>query len=276
MSDDVLGPALQAYADTQLLRALDCLGWSGRRVHTGVHQARKSLRRVRACLALAGFERERDGKALDRRLARACRSLSDLRDAHARIDTLDGLIAEQEDEDTRLILQRARRLLLESRRLVLAEALREDPALVEHRDKLRRAHADLVALPWQDVDAARIDAAIARSLRRCGKAQQRAIDRGDPEDWHRWRRRRRRLLQQHAALAACGHEQPASIERQRKLADHLGASQDLSVLMDYFGHTRRLPTPDRDLVLDLIDAARTHTRRRIEHWLDKHADELGH
>lgn len=273
---DALGPALHAYADAQLLRALDCLGWSGRRVHDGVHQARKSLRRVRACLALAGFERERDGKALDRRIARACRSLSELRDAHARIETLDGLIADHEDEDTRLILQRARRLLLEARRLKLAETLREDPTLAEHRDKLRRAHADLIALPWQDVDDARIDAAIARSLRRCAKAQQRAIDGGDPEDWHRWRRRRRRLLQQHAALAACGHEQPASIERQRKLADHLGASQDLSVLMDYFGHTRRLPTPDRDLVLDLIDAARTHTRRRIEHWLDKHADKLGH
>ena len=67
MSDDAAGPALQAYADAQLLRALDCLGWSGRRVHTGVHQARKSLRRVRACLALAGFERERDGKALGER-----------------------------------------------------------------------------------------------------------------------------------------------------------------------------------------------------------------
>lgn len=48
------------------------------------------------------------------------------------------------------------------------------------------------------------------------------------------------------------------------------------MLMDYFGHTRRLPALERDLVLDLIDAARTHTRRRIEHWLDKHADKLGH
>ena len=273
---DALGPSLQAYADAQLLRALDCLSWSGRRVHGGVHQARKSLRRVRACLALAGLEREGAGKALDRRIARACRSLSALRDAHARIETLDRLIDAQTDTETLQILQRARRLLLESRRLVLAETLREDPALAEHRDQLRHAHADLVALPWHDVDEARIDAAIARSLRRCDKAQQRALDGGDPEDWHRWRRRRRRLLQQHAALAACGHEQPASIERQRKLADHLGASQDLSVLMDYFGHTRRLRAPDRDLVLELIDAARTHTRRRIEHWLDKHADELGH
>lgn len=271
-----LGPSLQAYADAQLLRALDCLGWQGRRVHAGVHQARKSLRRVRACLALAGFERKGAGKALDQRIARICRSLSALRDAHARIETLDRLIAGHDDEDTRLILQRARRLLLASRRLVLAETLREDPALSEHRERIRHAHDELLALPWARLGDDDIDAAIARSLRRCGKAQHRALDRGDPEDWHRWRRRRRRLLQQHAALAACGHEQPASIERQRKLADHLGASQDLSVLFDYFGHARRLPDIERDLVLELIDAARSHTRRRIEHWLDKHADELGH
>jgi hypothetical protein len=273
---DTLGPSLEAYAAAQLLRALDCLGWHGRRVHAGVHQARKSLRRVRACLALAGLERDGAGKALDRRIARACRSLSALRDAHARIETLDWLIAESTDADTRLILQRARRLLLESRRLVLAEALREDPALAELRERLERAYAELANLPWRAVDEARIDAAIAHSLQRCSKAQRRALGGGNPEDWHRWRRRRRRLLQQHAALSACGHELPVSIERQRKLADYLGASQDLSVLMDYFGHTRRLRDPDRDLLLELIEAARTHTRRRIEHWLDRHAGELGH
>ncbi len=272
---EALGPTLGNYADAQLLRALDCLSWQGRRVHEGVHQARKSLRRVRACLALAGFEGQGDGKRLDRRIARACRSLSGLRDAHARIEALDRLVDEREDEDTRLILLRARRLLLESRRLVLAETLRDDPALAELRDRVQHAQAELVALPWHDIDDACVDTAIARSLRRCSKVQQRALDGGEPEDWHRWRRRRRRLLQQHAALAACGHEQPASIERQRKLAEHLGASQDLSVLMNYFGHTRRLRAPDRDIVLELIEAAQGHARARIEHWLDRHADELG-
>lgn len=270
---DALGPALKAYADAQLLRALDCLGWSGRRIHTGVHQARKSLRRVRACLALAGFEHKAAGKVLDQRIARLCRSLSELRDAHARIETLDHLIAQHEDEDTRLILQRARRLLLESRRLVLAETLREDPALSEHRERLQRAHADLVALPWDRLGNDDIDAAITRSLSRSSKAQKRALDGGHADDWHRWRRRRRRLLQQHAALVACGHAHPELADRQRKLADHLGDSQDLSVLFDYFGHTRRLPAVERDLVLELIEAARTHTRRRIEHWLDKHEGE---
>ncbi|HWT14901.1 MAG TPA: CHAD domain-containing protein [Patescibacteria group bacterium] len=273
---DALGPALQSYADTQLLRAIDCLGWSGRRIHEGVHQARKSLRRVRACLALAGFERDKAGKALDRRIARACRSLSELRDAHARIETLDQLIAQPVDEDVRLILQRARRLLLESRRLTLAEVLREDPTLIEHREKLMRAHADLLELPWKEVNSACVDAAIAHSLKRCSNAQQRALAGHDPEDWHRWRRRRRRLMQQHAALGACGVDPPTSLDRQRKLADHLGASQDLSLLFGYFGHARRLPKADRDLVLELIDAARSMTRSRIERWLDQHADELGH
>ncbi len=61
------------------------------------------------------------------------------------------------NQDRRAGLSAARRLLLESRRLVLAETLREDPALVEHRDKLRDAHAELAALPWHAVDDARCE-----------------------------------------------------------------------------------------------------------------------
>ena len=46
------GTALRDYGAAELDAALAHLGWRGGRLHEGVHQARKSLRRARAVLAL--------------------------------------------------------------------------------------------------------------------------------------------------------------------------------------------------------------------------------
>lgn len=264
------GPSLHAYARTQLERAVSCLGWRGRRVHTGVHQARKSMRRVRACLALAGFERDAQGKRLDRAIARLCRDLSALRDAQARIETLDRLIEAHAGADDATLLRRVRRTAVGERSAALTAAQREDAGFAEHRRRLAALLAELDALPWTALDGARLQAALQHTLQRCRKAEARALSDGDAEDWHRWRRRRRRLLQQHSALEACDQDVASSIDPQRDLAHYLGESQDLSVLFERFGRGRRLPRQDREPLAELLQHELEHKQQQIERWLDAH------
>jgi hypothetical protein len=264
------GAKLHDYARTQLARAIACLGWRGRRVHEGVHQARKSMRRVRACLALADFDRSDEGHRLDRRIARLCRELSALRDAHARIETLDRLIEDSEAATQARLLRRVRRSAVAERSDALARAQRADADFSARRRALQELAATLDALPWADLDDHRLAQGLKRSLKRCRKAEARALSDGDADDWHRWRRRRRRLLQQHSALEACASDVAQILDPQRELAHYLGESQDLSVLLLHFGHSRRLPSPDREALGDLLGNALETKQRAIARWLDDH------
>ncbi|MBK6727680.1 MAG: CHAD domain-containing protein [Xanthomonadales bacterium] len=264
------GLPIRAYATDQLLRAFACMGWRGRRVHEGVHQARKSMRRVRACLALAGFDATGEGKRIDRDLARQCRALSQLRDAQARIETIDRLIETHAPGDAATLLRRVRRGALQERSQQLQRSVAEDAGFSEQREQLRALAPRLDALPWATLTDAQLQAALQHSLKRCRKAEGRALSDGDAEDWHRWRRRRRRLLQQHTALAACAIGVADAIDPQRELAHYLGESQDLSVLFAHFGRGRDLQPRDRKPLVELLRHEMEHKQQQIERWLDEH------
>lgn len=85
-----LGALLQAEAEQELERAARQLARPGEERHQGIHQARKSIRRVRAMLALAGasFSATPSVRRLDASLRSLCRGLSALRDADALRDAL--------------------------------------------------------------------------------------------------------------------------------------------------------------------------------------------
>lgn len=264
------GLQIHAYATAQLVRAFACLGWRGRRVHEGVHQARKSMRRVRAYLALADFAAAGEGKRIDRDLGHQCRALSQLRDAQARIGTIDRLIETHAPGDAATLLRRVRRGALQERSQQLQQAAAADAGFAEQRAQLRTLAARLDALPWATLSEAQLQAALQHSLKRCRKAEARALSDGDAEDWHRWRRRRRRLLQQHTALAACAIGVADAIDPQRELAHYLGESQDLSVLFAHFGRGRALPARDRKPLVELLQHEIEHKQQQIERWLDEH------
>ncbi|MBK7146628.1 MAG: CHAD domain-containing protein [Xanthomonadales bacterium] len=198
------GLPIRAYATDQLLRAFACMGWRGRRVHEGVHQARKSMRRVRACLALAGFDATGEGKRIDRDLARQCRALSQLRDAQARIETIDRLIETHAPGDAATLLRRVRRSALQERSQQLQRSVAADAGFSEQREQLRALATRLDALPWATLSEAQLQAALQHSLKRCRKAEARAV-----------RRRRRRL----ASLAPAPTSAAAATHRARRLRD---------------------------------------------------------
>ncbi len=257
------GDLLQAYACTQLVRAAHCLSRRGTRTHDGVHQARKSMRRVRACIALAGFERAGEGRRLDRAIASLCRSLSLLRDAHARVGLLDAMLHHSHPEDEQSLLRRARRAALADRVDAMRVARAEDPDFADRRRQLLVLGKDLTALPWTTVDADAITAAINHSLVRARKAQTRALNDGDADDWHRWRRRRRRLAQQHTALQAIGIESGELNDAEREITHLLGESQDLHVLVRYFGGHRAISKRERRALASLLHARHAHKNAEV-------------
>ena len=257
------GIRLRDYATAELAHAIACLAWRGTRMHAGVHQARKSIRRVRATLAL-GMPALGPGAALiDRALRRVNRGTSKLRDVQALVTTLDLLLEKHNAADPTLALRRARRAAARTRAECARALLAADPDLHDRRARLTTLLAALPALPWSAITAADVHAALQRSHARAEAAGSRAHASGRDADWHRWRRRARRRSQQHRALddfAAIPH--PAR-KRDKRLAVLLGEAQDCALLREHLGKGSPFMRADRPLLHTLTERRAERLRGRI-------------
>lgn len=202
------------------------------------------MRRARACLALGEPALGAGANMIDRELSKICESLSSLRDAQARVESLDRLLANNSNDaesGIRPCLSAGKRLAV----LARADAMRKeqaiDPDFLSRRERLRMLEAALPVLPWQHMHSAMLTAAIHETMQACDAAAEKALSGGKEKDWHRLRRRRRRLAQQHTALENCGIQLPDIGELDRKLGSLLGEAQDLLVLGEFFKNHRGLP-----------------------------------
>lgn len=242
-----LGEALRDYASDELHRAVECLTWRHARLHRGIHQARKSLRRVRASLALVAPVFGRSGELVDEELRRVNKSLSELRDGQALVEALDRLAAAVSANAP--LLRRVRRAAAQRRAGLGRRYASADPG----GDALLLATllAALQALPWSRVRAADILAALERCTRRERDASERALRGDNAMDWHRWRRRARRLTQQDRALH-WSPLPPRTVDEQRKtLAVLLGEVQDFSLLVEHCGAGSPFGSADRRRLREL-------------------------
>jgi len=264
---ETIGAALQAEARHDLERAARQLARPGEERHDGIHQARKSIRRARAVLALGGeaFVAAAAVRRLDADLRSLCRGMSSLRDADALRDALlqleaDAVLGPIECE--RLCAYVA---ALRSHRL--AAALARDPDFARRRQRLQGAMARLDALPWSSIDATMVGAAHAESLRRLRRALKRARGSDDALDWHRLRRRLRRLRQQESALARAAPALGAPSAGIGELAERMGLAQDHALLLAHCRRSGVFPARDRAtlrrLVQPLYDAARVHAAEAL-------------
>lgn len=255
-----LGMRLLVFAGEQLQQAQADLSRKGEALHEGIHQARKSIRRVRATLALGARILGPRAQALDDELGRLCRGLSHLRDAQALIEVLQRLDA-QAPERIRAILPAAERLARERRDDILERALARDPAFQARCLRLQAAQQRLARLDWRAVDETEVASAIKRSQRRADKAAKQIKKHpGDDETWHVYRRRLRRLRQQDSLLAELLPALRLSKKRARDLADALGESQDDALLLRHCD--RRSPFPsDQRKQLRAIARERLHRTR---------------
>ena len=237
-----LGRVLRDAACRELARARALLGWHGARLHVGVHQGRKSLRRTRAALALAAPVLGRSGRLVDRELRRLLVETSDLRDGQALVEALRNVAARLPEVDAPLFDRAVR--VAETRRADLARAAGHAAADRERLDMLGTLHASLHGMPWERVGTSvvlpvlretdtRIDDAIAAVH----------ADPTDDEAWHEWRRRARRRTQQQRLLA--GTSLAVDRKAQHAIGERLGAAQDLSLLLAHCGRDSPFDRVDR-------------------------------
>jgi CHAD domain-containing protein len=254
---------LRAYACGELDRAIAHLGWRGGRVHEGVHQARKSLRRTRATLALGAAVLGPGAELIDREVRRVNRRLSKMRDAQALVETLDRLIAKGKPPEALPVLRRARRTAAIARVESARRELASDPALARKRALLVTLRAALPALPWDALAETRVRDAVADGHVQIDVAGLRALATGRDVDWHRWRRRLRRLSQQHRAVGSLSLDISAARRRVKTLAELLGEAQDYSLLHDHCGKRSIFPDPDRQILAALADLGAQRMRARV-------------
>jgi CHAD domain-containing protein len=266
-----LGESLCAYAGRELRHARQCLSWRQAWLHRGVHQGRKSLRRVRATLALAAAALGRSGQIVDAELQRINRSLSDLRDGHALVEAIERLAALEHSAEHAASLRRARAAATR-RRVELGQHARADGARDDTDVVLRMLQAGIKALPWRSLHDADVLHALADSERRTESAGQRATRADEDDDWHRWRRRARRLSQQQRALERSPLSVRMAGDAFKKLAVLLGEVQDFSLLADHCGARSPFADADRRLLRELADAEVRRLRTRLHETIAPPAD----
>lgn len=231
-----LAAALANLASREARRAVRSLADTSDH-HKGVHEARKSIRRLKSLLDLGGDHFAAGREPIVRHLSRLATGLSSLRDAHVAVT-----IARHVAGDTPSPGWTAAIGWLEARRdAMLDEAFRKDPGFARRRQRLTEAGSAIRTLPWDAVTRHDIEQAIARSERRVAKAGAKAFESPGTGNLHRWRRRARRLRMQldfwRKALKSTGrsahhrtHQDKAAQARMSSLSDALGARQDLRSL----------------------------------------------
>ena len=264
-----MGATLHAFADGQLALARDRLGWQGGHRHNGIHQARKSIRQVRAVLALAAKALGAEADALDGILSDINTSLSPVRDAQALVEAIDRLCAQTKNKKLLGLLARVRRRAVETRRCVMNAALAIDSDLAQVRHALAQVTTGLARLPWSAVTPDDVDAAIHLSAKRAIKAARKAARSEEIEVWHRWRRKVRRYMQQQRILAGA-HDEHAPGHKDRDTAEHLGQQQDCSLLLAFSAsQDSPIPWADASQLEAFVEKKRARLRKALKKTSDK-------
>lgn len=201
--EDGIGLALRDYALDQLAQADLQLARVGAWQHAGVHQARKAIARLRACLELLR-KSPLTAPGLERGLRSFAHGLSPLRDTQAALAAAKAL--RRQDQDTRAIWQGHIRELKARRERVLGAALMIDPGFASHRGQMAEMRAAVAAIAWTRLQTGDLVRALERSTKRARQARAPALESIAAMPRHRLRRRSRRLLLQIELLHTIAHD----------------------------------------------------------------------
>jgi CHAD domain-containing protein len=237
-ADEAVPDGIRRIARGQIASAHDELeSASGRKIGPAVHEARKSLKRLRAAVRLSrdaiGDETYRQENTAFRD---AGRQLSGARDAKVLIETLD-MVEKAAGDELRSGSSAGLREQLETEHEAALESLREGGATAAVLGDLDTAHARVATwtLSREGFDA--LEPGLRRIYRRGRNAMQAVADEQSTENLHEWRKRVKDLW--HATQIV----RPASPGRMKKmsrrlhdLSDLLGDDHDLAVLCEYVKH----------------------------------------
>jgi len=192
-----------------------------------VHEARKTLKKIRAGLRMLGDAAGMDLERANELCRDLGRLLSGLRDIDVCLLTLEGLVGVPESESDVL----ARRL--RARREQIHNALRPDAAadaqIVADLTGLEQAFLDLDS---RELTSSRLAHAVDLA-RQLGARRYRALQTiGTEEAFHDLRKAAKRELYQRRYLADAGEGYDARLDLLDLLGEHLGRHQDLFVLRE--------------------------------------------
>lgn len=250
-----LGHALRRIVRGELKRASNCLEQHS---SVRVHQARKSLKKVRAILALVGDDVDADEKAV-RRLKKVGRWLSAIRDAEVMIESERRLAAAARDTERAFAWRGLHSRLVSDRRRALSEANRDRVherarrALKKIRRRAKRWH-------WDDVKASTFAAGVRKADEKSRAAMTAAARTKAGGDFHTWRKRSKilwyaeRLLEERAPVLG------ERIADRDQLDTLLGEAHNLVALRQSAAARSRIP---RDVPADVLEDIEQE-RQRLE------------
>jgi CHAD domain-containing protein len=198
-----------------------------------IHGARKRLKEARALLQLLRIELGNKLCKKERNALRdIARPLSELRDATALIDALDGMGERFPDEIDKTGWP-IRRALLSRRILIRRRIMKKGRVFTRASKGLRKVHARIVRWNLGRDSKEAVKAGLANTHDRARKAMKAAVRGASDENLHEWRKRTKELRYQLELLSPLW---PAAMKRRarraKKLSDVLGDDHDLAVFRD--------------------------------------------
>lgn len=232
-----LPDAIRRILSEQLSRAVEVLSQPGDSLERAVHEARRCIKRARSVLRLVKFAIPKTYTRENSRLRDVGRSLSELRDSHALLQTFDELKEHETREHENESRQRAfedAHTFLESRGEQIAQGM-EQGGMEQSIAGLKNALTHLGKLTYAKVDAHGITKSLYKSVKRGMKTFAAAKDDPEPEKFHEWRKRAKDLRYQLSLLSDLRPDLQGYSRSAKELEQLLGDDHNLAVLAQLLG-----------------------------------------
>ena len=228
---ETFAEGLRRIASEQVNRTAACLQ-PGNDVHKGVHEARKSLKRLRALLAL--YRTCLDDayyQDIDRAFRDMARALSGAREIQGMLDSLAHLEKRFGRQGRNKVLTTLHGQLQESRGHVSSNGLSTGPSGTDIEQALADAGGRIDALRLTRDDFEAIRPGIEQTYRAARHWHERAFEEGTGESFHEWRKTLQRHWRHMQLLTpAWPHDLRARAQLLRAIAETVGQDHDLTVL----------------------------------------------
>ena len=227
-----------------------------------VHEARKSLKKARSALRLVRSDLGDEIRTRENAVMRdTAGRLSGARDAQVMLETLDKVASDRSAGVPAPAAARLRQLL-QARRDEMLDASDLESEAAAAADRLDALRERLNQWPLSDEGFGAAGAGLRRMHRQGRRAMDTALNKGDDESWHEWRKRVKdlwyalRLLKPAAPGQLSGATDEAS-----DLSDVLGDHNDLAVLSDKVTEYERELAPGH---AELLQAALSRRRTSLQ------------
>lgn len=229
----------------------------------GIHEARKCLKRLRACYQLLKHAPDSRGQAINRHFKEAARQVAELRDADILVETL-GTLGDADSDTANSENHSQLRRHLEHQRSQLRGSFAEKTTVA--RQLLDQARSDISHLPAPLINKETLIAGLSETYKLGRKRWKKARRSGEDRDFHQWRKVVKYHLHHMQLLARFGDEFTRRINLLETLSDELGKHQDLYILNQ---HAQSSASNAKKLLTKITDK-----QRRLRQKADKLAEQL--